>query len=347
MTPPLIETQRLFLRLLSHGDSPFICELLNDPGFIRNIGDRGVRTPEAARGYLEEKLVSSYDRFGFGLYLVALRGTGESLGICGFVKRDYLGHADIGFAFLERHTAKGYGRESASAALSYGRWNLGFCRVLGITSRENAASIALLSKLGLSPAGKVDVPGMDEPRLLFSTSFAPVDTPEGAVPGLPPAPTGYEQRMPRQREAVRLEKAGVDGSGRPVDLSPPAAAAWRNLCAAAEADGVRPVLVSGFRGFDRQRAIVAAKLGRGQSIVAVLSSVAYPGFSEHHTGRAVDVGAPGCTDLTERFEKTREFEWLAANAARFGFALSYPRGNAHGIAYEPWHWCHGRGGEAV
>ncbi len=346
MTPPLIETPRLHLGLLTPGDSLFICDLLNDPGFLRNIGDRGVRTPDAARGYLEEKLVSSYDRFGFGLYRVALGGTGEPVGICGFVKRDYLGHADIGFAFLERYTGKGYGRESAFAALSYGRWNLGFGRVLGITSRENAASIALLKRLGLSQAGTVDVPGMDEPRLLFSVGFAPVDTPEGAAPGLPPAPVGYELKMPRQSEAVRLEEVGADASGRPVSLAPPAAAAWRSLCAAAQAERVSPVLVSGFRGFDRQRAIVCAKLGNGRSLVDVLFSSAYPGFSEHHTGRAVDVGAPGCTDLTERFETTREFEWLAANAARFGFVLSYPRGNPHGIAYEPWHWCHGRGGAA-
>ena len=340
---PLIETPRLALRLVRPADSVFICELLNDPGFIRNIGDRGVRTPEDAVGYLGEKLAPSYDQHGYGLYVVERRDTGEALGICGFVKRSYLEHADVGFAFLERHTSRGFGLESASAVLSYGQWQLGLPRVLGITSRENAASVGLLGRLGLAFERPVDIPGMEEPRLLFSLSFPAVDTPEGAVPGLPPAPKGYPARMPRQAEALRLESVGADAAGRPVLLAPRAAAAWRSLSAAASADGLNPVLVSGFRSFERQRAIVAAKLGRGEPLEAILAASAYPGFSEHHTGRAVDIGGPGSSDLTERFESNREFSWLVRHAARFGFRITYPRGNAHGIAFEPWHWCHDPG----
>lgn len=156
---------------------------------------------------------------------------------------------------------------------------------------------------------------------------------------IPPPPPDYEKRMRRHDEAPRLCGVGVDVFGREVRLSPEAAAAWLAMRGAAETAGVRLLLVSGFRSIERQTEIVRRKLESGMMLEDLLKVSAYPGYSEHHTGRAVDIGSPDCAHLTEAFETTREFAWLATYAATFGFSLSYPRANAHGIAFEPWHWC--------
>lgn len=156
---------------------------------------------------------------------------------------------------------------------------------------------------------------------------------------LPPPPLDYEKRMRRHDEATSLRGAGMDVFGREARLTPAAAAAWLAMQGAAKAGGARLLLVSGFRSIERQTEIVRRKLGAGMLLGDVLKFSAYPGYSEHHTGRAVDIGSPDCAHLTEAFETTREFSWLAEHAAGFGFSLSYPRDNTHGIAFEPWHWC--------
>ena len=107
---------------------------------------------------------------------------------------------------------------------------------------------------------------------------------------------------------------------------------------AAGADGVRLMLVSGFRSFDYQAELIRNKLAAGQSIQEILGVNAAPGFSQHHSGLAVDVATPGSRPLTEAFESTQAFEWLTENAESFGFQMSYPRDNADGFVYEPWHW---------
>ncbi len=156
---------------------------------------------------------------------------------------------------------------------------------------------------------------------------------------LPPPPSGYEARMPRFAEETRLCDVGRDAFGREVRLAADAAAAWQAMRAEAERAGVKLHLLSGFRSIERQAEIVQKKLAAGQTLEAILRVNAYPGFSEHHTGRAVDIGSVDCEHLSEAFEATREFAWLRQHAARFGFTHSYPRGNPQGIAYEPWHWC--------
>lgn len=158
---------------------------------------------------------------------------------------------------------------------------------------------------------------------------------------LPPPPTGYAARMPRFDEASDLVAVGPDCLGREAHLTAEAAAAWREMRDAATADGIELLLVSAFRGLERQAAIVSGKLARGMSLEQALEYSAYPGFSEHHTGRAIDIGTTGTPHLEEEFESTAAFEWLRTHAGSFGFRMSYPRGNPHGIAYEPWHWCHG------
>lgn len=156
---------------------------------------------------------------------------------------------------------------------------------------------------------------------------------------LPPLPAGYESRMPRYEEARELRSVGQDIHGRAALLTPMASDSWIKMRAAGERDGVNLQLISTFRSIARQTEILAAKLASGIAWAEILAVNAYPGFSEHHTGRAVDIGSPACPALAEQFADTPEFAWLQANAGQFRFALSYPPGNPSGIAYEPWHWC--------
>jgi RimJ/RimL family protein N-acetyltransferase len=145
----VIETERLVLRHLSPEDAGFILELLNEPSFIRNIGDRGVRTIEGANSYILNGPVASYTKNGFGLYLVKLKETDESIGMCGLIKRDTLEDVDIGYAFLPRFWSKGYAVESAKAVKEYGKNTVGLKRIVAIVDPENEGSIRVLEKIGL------------------------------------------------------------------------------------------------------------------------------------------------------------------------------------------------------
>jgi RimJ/RimL family protein N-acetyltransferase len=145
----VLETDRLILRRLSTGDAEFILELLNEPSFLKFIGDKGVRTLADARDYLLKGPIEMYARLGFGLYLVELKQGSVPIGICGLIKRDFLDDVDIGFAFLPRFWTKGYGYESAWAVLEYGRNVLRLNRIVAITSTINHVSARLLEKLGL------------------------------------------------------------------------------------------------------------------------------------------------------------------------------------------------------
>lgn len=140
-------------------------------------------------------------------------------------------------------------------------------------------------------------------------------------------------------EATELVVAETGQDARQHRLVPSAARAWSSLREAAHADGVEIRIVSAFRSVERQAEIVRAKLARGLSIDEILSVSAPPGYSEHHSGRAVDVTTDGARPLELEFEGTAAFAWLSRRAERFGFFLSYPRQNRHGYAYEPWHWC--------
>ncbi len=145
----VIESARLDMRELGPHDAKFILELLNEAGFLRFIGDKGVRTLADAREYIEKGPMESYRRFGFGLYLTCLREGGAPIGICGLVKRATLADVDVGFAFLARHWSKGYAAESAAAVLAHGRGALGLGRIVAITAPDNHGSIAVLEKIGL------------------------------------------------------------------------------------------------------------------------------------------------------------------------------------------------------
>jgi RimJ/RimL family protein N-acetyltransferase len=144
-----IETPRLKLSELKLHDAPFILELLNEGGFLRFIGDKGVRNLADAREYIMKGPVDSYRRHGFGLYLTSLRSDDIPVGICGLVKRDTLPDVDLGFAFLSRYWSNGYAVESAAAVLEHGREILGLNRIVAITALDNGGSIAVLTKVGM------------------------------------------------------------------------------------------------------------------------------------------------------------------------------------------------------
>ena len=141
-------------------------------------------------------------------------------------------------------------------------------------------------------------------------------------------------------EAEVLVEADVDADGRVHRLVPEAAQAWREMKTAAAADGVYLRLVSAFRSIERQSEVVRRKLAQGESVDDVLRVCALPGYSEHHTGRAVDVTVHGGALLGVAFAGSAAFVWLQEHAATFGFSLSFPEENAFGYVFEPWHWCY-------
>ncbi|WP_187363249.1 GNAT family N-acetyltransferase [Massilia frigida] len=145
----ILATPRLALRTVEAADAPFYLELVNDPDFIDHIGDRGIRTLEAARLHIENGPVKMQEALGHAIWLVALRDSGVAIGMCGLIKRDTLPGVDIGYAFLPAWRGCGYALEAATGVLAYARDTLGLGRLLAIASPQNSASQALLEKLGL------------------------------------------------------------------------------------------------------------------------------------------------------------------------------------------------------
>jgi RimJ/RimL family protein N-acetyltransferase len=167
----VLETARLVLRQLSVDDAAFILELLNDPSWLRFIGDKGVRTLAQARDYIARGPVAMYERLGFGLCLTERRTDGIPIGLCGLVKRDSLDDVDIGFAFLPTYRAQGYATEAASAVLPYGRDILGLKRIVAIASPDNDASARLLAKLGFKFQRMQKLRGDDDEVTLHAMEF--------------------------------------------------------------------------------------------------------------------------------------------------------------------------------
>jgi RimJ/RimL family protein N-acetyltransferase len=159
------ETPRLRVRRLVADDAPFIVELLNQPSFLQNIGDRGVRSLDDARAYIANGPGASYSKHGFGLFHVSLRETGEAIGMCGLLRRDWLEDVDVGFAYLPAYWGKGYAYEACVGVIEWGRRTLGIARVCGITKPDNVGSIAVLEKLGMRFVGMVTSPEGLESKL--------------------------------------------------------------------------------------------------------------------------------------------------------------------------------------
>jgi RimJ/RimL family protein N-acetyltransferase len=162
------ESERLILRRLDpQVDAAFILRLLNEPSFIANIADRGVRTLAAATEYIASGPCAMYEQHGFGLFRTDLRATGEPIGMCGLLKRDWLAHVDVGFAFFPEYWKHGYAFESASAVMKWGREQCGLARIVAITAAHNHGSQRVLTKLGLTDSGRVRSPQGQE-SILFS-----------------------------------------------------------------------------------------------------------------------------------------------------------------------------------
>lgn len=177
-----------------------------------------------------------------------------------------------------------------------------------------------------TPAAVPDAPALHRAQAALQRRFA--------------LPDDYASRtgLPLVAEPATLAFAGHDRYRRPLWLLAGAARAWRRMQAAAAADGCCIEAISGYRSWEYQAGILQRKLARGLSLAQILAVNAAPGYSEHHSGRAIDIGTPGEPPAEESFELTPAFAWMQREAPRFGFRLSYPRGNPHGVIYEPWHW---------
>ena len=167
----ILETERLILRKLSPHDAEFILELLNEPSFMKNIGDKGVRTRAGAEQYILDGPMASYERFGFGLYRVELKDSGVPIGICGLLKRDSLPDVDVGFAFLPKFWSCGYAVESASAVMKHGRSALGIGRIVAITALDNQGSIKVLERIGLRFEGTIRLSERESEVRLFAADI--------------------------------------------------------------------------------------------------------------------------------------------------------------------------------
>lgn len=172
MPREIIESPRLFLRDLTIDDAAFMLALLNDAGFMRNIGDRGVRTLEEAALYIENRLASSYRLHGYGQYLCVLKQDATPIGTCGLVKRELLNDPDIGFAFLPEFRSQGYATEAALAVVGFARGRLGMSRLNGLVAPHNRASIQVLKKLGMTQSGTLRLADDAPEVLFFSVDYA-------------------------------------------------------------------------------------------------------------------------------------------------------------------------------
>jgi [ribosomal protein S5]-alanine N-acetyltransferase len=164
----ILETERLRLRRLTPDDAPFILELLNDPLFLRFVGDKGVRDRAGAEQYLRQGPMASYAQHGFGLFHVALRDGDVPIGMCGLLKREILQDVDIGFAYLPQFGGQGYATEAAQGVMHYGRTVLGLKRIVAITAPDNEASQNVLKKIGLRYDRTLQLPAYKDDSFLFT-----------------------------------------------------------------------------------------------------------------------------------------------------------------------------------
>jgi len=167
----IFETERLVLRQLSTDDAAFILSLLNDPGWLQFIGDKGVRNLDDAKDYILQGPVAMYASHGFGLWLVEEKTSRVPTGLCGLIKRDSLEDVDIGYAFLPDYRALGYALESATAVMNYGHEVLSLSRIVAITSPDNQRSVQLLEKLQMRAGGIEKLTGLDGEVMFFTRDF--------------------------------------------------------------------------------------------------------------------------------------------------------------------------------
>jgi [ribosomal protein S5]-alanine N-acetyltransferase len=164
----VLETERLSLREVELTDAPFMLELLNSPGFLENIGDRGVREEDQARAYIEERVLGSYRDHGFGMWLAVQKADGAPVGLAGLVRREGLETPDVGYAFIQKVWGRGYAQEAAAAVLAHAQGPMGIPKLAAITTPENFASMAVLRKIGFTYQGMIQLPGIDRESTYFT-----------------------------------------------------------------------------------------------------------------------------------------------------------------------------------
>lgn len=165
----ILQTERLALREVEAADADFLLELLNSPGFLENIGDRGVRTREEAEAYIAERVHGSYAEHGFGMWLAEQKADARKLGLAGLVRREGLDMPDVGYAFIPDAWGRGYAQEAAAAVLAHAQGPLGIPVLAAITTPENFASMAVLRKIGFSFKGMITLPGAERESTYFTT----------------------------------------------------------------------------------------------------------------------------------------------------------------------------------
>lgn len=164
----VLETERLSLREVELADARFMLELLNSPGFLENIGDRGVRDEDQARAYIEERVLGSYRDHGFGMWLAVQKVDGAPVGLAGLVRREGLETPDVGYAFIQKVWGRGYAQEAAAAVLAHAQGPMGIPKLAAITTPENFASMAVLRKIGFIYQGMIQLPGIDRESTYFT-----------------------------------------------------------------------------------------------------------------------------------------------------------------------------------
>jgi RimJ/RimL family protein N-acetyltransferase len=167
----VLDTERLILRTLHEDDAEFYLRLVNQPSWLRFIGDRGIRTPEAARAALLSGPIAAQERYGFSFYMTELKDGAQPIGICGLIKRETLPDVDIGYAFLPEFWGKGYAFEAASAVLEYGNRTCGLQRIVAITAPDNHQSIKVLEKIGLRFEKMLQLKDDGSETKLFASQF--------------------------------------------------------------------------------------------------------------------------------------------------------------------------------
>jgi len=258
--------------------------------------------------------------------------------LAGLIALD-LDHSQVLACYLDpqranRETPRALFRAAETLAISYG------IRRLKCRARQRLGEF--MTSLGYQPGqanGKAsdgrlekDLLARAKPKLL--ELIALLDS-----LGLP-ADYGIRHRMRLVPEAKSLSEAGRDIFGRDQRLVPAATSAWIQMQTAAAGNGIVLELISAYRSVSYQANLLRRKLQEGQSMSRILNVSAAPGYSEHHSGRAIDLTTPGVEPLTEDFAKTKAYQWLKENAPLFGFQESYPHNNRNKIAWEPWHWCY-------
>ena len=162
-----LETERLFLRQVTLDDADLMLAIWNDAAFVRNVGDRGIRTLAQARAAVQSGPLQLYEDYGYGPFAMVRKSDGARAGICGLFRRDFLDHPDIGFALLPDYRGQGFAGEASAAVIKHARRDLGLEQVAAIVSPGNAPSIALIEKLGLSFSGMITMPGDDDQTCLY------------------------------------------------------------------------------------------------------------------------------------------------------------------------------------